>query len=92
MRTALVVLGAVVLLIAGSESQAQGRDTSAAALVVPQGAKVKGKAETRAAQPARMVRRDSTAKPQLPRKSKSAPAPARETELPAVTKPPKSPA
>jgi hypothetical protein len=93
MRTTLIFVGGLLLWVAGSESQAQSRDTSVATpFVLPATAKMKAKPTTTATAPERSVQRDSAAKPIMPRKSKSAPAPARETELPVVTKPPKSPA
>jgi hypothetical protein len=92
MRTVLLVIGGLALLAVGSEARAQSVDSSAtrrAALPAPP--KVKAKTAAGAPAPEPTVARDSTPAPKLPRKTKSA-APARETELPVVTKPPKSPA
>ena len=92
MRMTLLLIAGAVFLLAGGAAHAQQRDPGApAARALPAPPKVKSKRTAQPAAPARSVQRDSTAKPSVPRKSKSAAAatPRQEKKLPRVEKPAK---
>lgn len=94
MRMTLFLIAGSVFLLASGAVQAQQRDPGTPAtreLPAPPKVKAKRTAQTSASAPAERMQRDSTAKPAMPKKSKSAAAatPRQEKKLPRVDKPAK---
>lgn len=94
MRMTLFLIAGCLFLFAGGAAHAQQRDAATPAtreLPAPPKVKSKRTAQPPASAPARGVHRDSTAKPAVPKKSKSAAAatPRQEKKLPRVDKPAK---
>ena len=89
--TLFLIAGAVFLLASGAAHAQQREPATPATRELPAAPKVKSKRTAQAPAPARAVQRDSTARPAVPKKSKSSPAaqPRQEKKLPRVDKPAK---